>query len=285
MNSRSWQLDTPAKINLSLRIVGRRPDGYHDLETVFLPLPELADRVTIVPAPGEPLTLRCAAPGVPAGEENLAWRAAAAFAKFAKLKPAWRISVRKRIPVAAGLGGGSSDAGAVLRLLHQIHPVLTDADLLRLATNLGADVPFFLAPEPAIGRGIGEELLPLKIRRPLPVVLVFPGFPISTTWAYQHWRPDPADGALDPLCAALAAGNPAQVAANLANDLAPAAMAKFPLLQIIRAQMMTNGALGTGMSGSGPTLFAICPDLPAARRLAIRLQRRCAVTAMATLAG
>jgi len=281
-----WSLDTPAKINLYLRITGRRRDGYHELETVFLPLAGLSDRIEVIPSRSGRLELRCAATGVPANQENLAWRAAAAFAQAAGITPAWRITVQKRIPVAAGLGGGSSDAGAVLRLLYHRFPDRLAAEALRgIAVKLGADVPFFLSPQPAIARGIGEELLPLQLRRRLPVVVIAPPFPISTAWAYRHWQPDPAPAALDPLCAALARGELRTIAANLANDLGPAAFTKFPVLRLLRQRLLADGALGAGLSGSGSALFAICASPAAAHRIAQRLQRHHGTKAWAVLAG
>jgi 4-diphosphocytidyl-2-C-methyl-D-erythritol kinase len=280
------RLDTPAKINPYLRIVGVRPDGYHNIETVFLPLRSLIDRVTIASAETGELTLKCTAPGVPDGADNLAWRAAEAFAKFAGIVPSWQITVRKEIPVAAGLGGGSSDAAAVLRILHGAYPALSDQDVFSIAARLGADVPFFLCPRPSIGRGIGETLLPLKITRPLPVLLVFPRFPISTAWSYGCWQADTTPGALDPLCQALRCANVEKVDNHLANDLAPAAFAKFPLLRMIRAELLNLGANAVGMSGSGPTLFAFCPHLDDAQRLATLLPRAFpSVRCLATMAG
>lgn len=267
-------LDTPAKINPYLRVTGRRADGYHDISTVFLPLRDLADRVVVTPARQGRLTVSCRAPGVPDGEGNLAWRAAAAFARAVGIEPAWRIRVRKEIPVAAGLGGGSSDAAAVLRLLHAAHPVLAAADLLALAAGLGADVPFFLDPAPKIATGIGEKLEPFSLRRPLPVLLVFPQFPISAAWAYAHWQADPAPASLAPLLSALRSRNLARIRANLANDLAPAACAKFPLLRLLRQTLADLGAEAVGMTGSGPSLFAFLPQADDAHRLAQALTRR-----------
>jgi 4-diphosphocytidyl-2-C-methyl-D-erythritol kinase len=266
-------LDTPAKINPYLRVTGRRADGYHDISTVFLPLRDLTDRVVITPARQGRLTVSCRAPGVPDGEGNLAWRAAAAFAQATGIEPAWRIGVRKEIPVAAGLGGGSSDAAAVLRLLHALHPVLADADLLALAARLGADVPFFLDPAPKIATGIGEKLAAFPLRRPLPVLLVFPEFPISAAWAYAHWQPDPTPAAIAPLLSALRARNLARIRKHLANDLAPAAFAKFPLLRLLRQVLADLGAETVGMTGSGPSLFAFLPQADDAHRLARSLRR------------
>jgi 4-diphosphocytidyl-2-C-methyl-D-erythritol kinase len=280
------RLDTPAKINPFLRVVGTRPDGYHDLETVFLPLRTLVDQVIVAPAAADELRLKCAAPGVPGGADNLAWRAADAFAKFAGITPGWNITVRKEIPVAAGLGGGSSDAAAVLRILHGAYPGLAGTDVMAIAARLGADVPFFLCPRPSVARGIGDALQPIKMTHPLPLLLVFPDFPISTAWSYGCWQPDPSPGILEPMCSALRFNNIDKVCANLANDLAPAAFAKFPLLRLIRGKLLDLGATAVGMSGSGPTLFACCASLDEAQRLANLLPRSFhGVRCLATVAG
>jgi len=267
-------LDTPAKINPYLRVTGCRADGYHDIETVFLPLHDLTDRVSITSARRGQLTVSCRAPGVPDGEDNLAWRAAAAFAQAAGVEPAWRIDVRKDIPVAAGLGGGSSDAAAVLRLLHALHPVLDEAEILSLAARLGADVPFFLNPRPALARGIGDRLEGLPMRRPLPVILIFPDFPVSAAWAYSHWQPDPAPASLPSLLSALRCGNVTRIRPNLANDLAPAACAKFPLLRMVRQALLDHGLEGGAMTGSGPSLFAFLDQPEDGPRLLAALARK-----------
>jgi 4-diphosphocytidyl-2-C-methyl-D-erythritol kinase len=283
-----------AKINLYLDVVGRRRDGYHEIATVFMPLVAPADAITlIVGTPGE-LTVTCAHPGVPEGPENLCWKAAAAFAQEAGLEPAWRLAIEKRIPVAAGLGGGSSDAAAVLLALDRQYPGAVPAGRLAgLAARLGADVPFFLRPAPALGRGIGELLTPVACGRRLELVLANPGFPVSAAWAYAHRGrvPVPAAPSLEDLLGALAGGDPAAVARLTYNALEYAVLDKFPLVRLLREALLAQGCLGAHVSGSGPTVYGICPA-GAGAAIAARLGALygtavwvCATTSAASPAG
>jgi 4-diphosphocytidyl-2C-methyl-D-erythritol kinase len=184
---RRTQLQAPAKLNLGLRITGRRQDGYHELESLFVPL-ALADELAIELSgpPGVRLELSgVAAAGVPADERNLAWRAAAAFAREARLGAGVSLALAKRVPSPAGRGGGSSDAGAVLRGLAILVPgAIALSRLAELALSIGADVPFFLAPRPALVRGIGERIIPVAGIPALPVVLAHPGAGLETKAVY-----------------------------------------------------------------------------------------------------
>ena len=174
----------PAKVNLYLRVVGRRPDGYHEVVTVMQPL-TLADTLTVTLA-GAGISLRCDRPDLPQGEENLVWRAARQFQEETGLTSGVRLRLSKRIPVAAGLGGGSSDAAGTLLALNELAgKPLPPGDLHRLASRLGADVPFFLAREPAVGRGTGTQLSPVTLL-PYWYLLVNPGVPLSTRWVYEN---------------------------------------------------------------------------------------------------
>lgn len=265
------------KINLFLRVTGRRSDGYHTLETLFLPLDDPADEVTVEFDASPGMELVCDDPALPkATGRNLMSAAASRYAGAANLGGTdWRLILKKRIPIAAGLGGGSADAAATLRLLEAHYGALGATKLAAIAAELGADVPFFLDPRPAVGRGVGDELeyLPDGLPR-LPLVLVNPGFPVRSEWAYRRFDESPAPeprGELSELLAALKAGDLEKISRNLRNDLAPALWRKFPLLSHIRAVLSELGALGTQVSGSGPTLFALMPDFVAARRAAAEL--------------
>ncbi len=269
-------IDTPAKINLFLEVTRRWEDGYHELRTLFWPLPGLCDRVEIDFNAGPGLRVDCGTAPLPADADNLAGRAALEFAKAAQLDPDWRITVTKNIPIAAGLGGGSSDAAAVLRLLNSRYQALDGAALRRIALSLGADVPFFLAPSPALAGGVGEQLEPLHAPPKLPPLLVIaPDFPVSARWAYTHLAPEHLGRrpGVDRLIAALRAGDAATAGTELYNALGFALFDKFPLLRLIRERARRAGASGVEITGSGPTLFALAPDPAVTGRIAAELRK------------
>ncbi len=268
-------LDAIAKLNLYLKVTGKRADGYHELLTLFFPVKSLADNLSLTI--GEP-GIKLAVEGLgELGEsgDNLVVRAARSYAEMAQIAPAWSFHLTKRIPVAAGMGGGSSDAAAALRLINQEYGRLTAAQLAATALKLGADVPYFLAPAVGFATGVGEEFIPLEgATTGLPLLIVNPRFPVSAKWAYAHLDPatigpDRADR-VEALAAALRVGDPAGVAANLHNDLAPALYCKFPLLGILRRFLVENGALNAEITGSGSTMYAVTPDRSTLRELARR---------------
>ena len=278
----------PAKINFGLRVGPPRADGYHPLESLFLPL-DLADEVAVEAGPGRSvlLALEGAPPGVPADADNLAVRAGAAFLAAAGLEAELRIRLRKHIPAAAGLGGGSSDAGAVLRALARLYPgALTPEALAALALELGADVPFFLDPRPALASGVGERLEPVAGAPRLAVLLVNPGIPLATADVYRAFDAlaGSSRGALTPfepgstmrrLSGLRDTGGrldwqSAGLSDLLVNDLEPAATRLCPAIRRLRSRLETSGARGVAISGSGPTLFGIFPDARAAQAAAER---------------
>lgn len=274
-------LEAPAKVNLGLRILGRRPDGYHLLESLFAPL-DLCDRLRVEIVSGHtgaagPVSLHVfgdRAAGVPSDGSNLVVRAAKAFLGAAgRHDVAVHVALEKRVPSPAGLGGGSSDAGATLRALATLLPrAVPPPALASLALRLGADVPFFLDPRPAMVRGIGEQLEPLSGMAPLALVLVNPGIGLSTKDVYEvHDRltaaltnpgPGPTvrppEGPLEP----------EMLARLLENDLEPAALRLCPPIARLRRRIAEAGAVAVGMSGSGPTLFGVFEDMASAGRAA-----------------
>ena len=267
----------PAQLNLGLRIVGRRADGHHELESAFVPL-DLADELEVVVEPCAKaeveLELAGSGDGLPADARNLAARAAHAFLEASGLRARVRIALRKRVPAAAGLGGGSSDAGAVLRALASRFPeALGPAALAELAVRLGADVPFFLDPRPALVGGIGERRAPLPGRIPsLPVLLGNPGEPLATASVFAAYaagprEPSPA-GRVEELWRAALAGPPDGLGERLGplleNDLEPAAELLCPALGAVRAALRAAGALAVGLSGSGATLYGLFASAAAA---------------------
>lgn len=268
-------LRAPAKLNFGLRILGRRADGYHELESLFVPL-ALADDVLLTLGGARGVSLAVsgdAAEGVPPDARNLAWRAAEAFADEAGLAVGVGIALVKRVPSPAGLGGGSSDAGAVLRGLAALAPgALPPARLAALALRLGADVPFFLDPRPALVSGIGERILPLGGVPALPILLAHPGEGLETRAVYAAFDAAPSltrPGPPSNLRALLTLREKADAAeanwpssrepltALVANDLEPAASRLSPSVTKLRGELTATGARAVGMSGSGPTMYAI----------------------------
>ncbi len=251
-----------AKVNLSLVVLGRRPDGYHELDTVFQAV-GLADRLTFEESDG--LTLEVDDPSIPAGAENLVVRAARALAEAAGVRPRVAIGLEKRIPSGGGLGGGSSDAAVTLLGLSVLWGL--DLPVERLAAvgaALGSDVPFFLHGGTARGLGRGERIEPLPDLPPRGVVLVMPPFPVATPDVFRRLGAAEWDGSV-------AAGRGAAAVPDR-NDLEPAAEALFPALRAVRGSLAAAGAAQARLSGSGSTVFGLFPDLAAASEAARRLE-------------
>lgn len=266
-----------SKLNLYLKVTARRPDRYHELATLFLPLGCPADRITIDFDAEPGIRVKSSLPGLPENLENLAGRAALAFADAAGLRPAWSIRIEKQIPVAAGMGGGSADAGTVLAMLATHYTGVSKAELAALALTLGADVPFFLAPRAAVATGVGDRIAPIEGTLTIPPLLVVnPHFPVSAKWAYTNLDRarigDDPERRLPRLVEALRRGDAETTAALLYNDLAFALFEKFPLLRELRDFMNANGALNSQTTGSGPTMFAVCRTIDDRARLAARLR-------------
>lgn len=263
------RLLAPAKINLYLRVLGKRPDGYHEIETLFERI-DLADELTF--EPGEGLTLTCDDPALSCGEENLILRAARRLQQHAGASPGARVHLTKRIPVAAGLGGGSSDAAAALQGLNALWQLgLSDELLARLGAELGSDVPFFLQPAPfAIGRGRGELCEPVPVRTALCHVLVCPPEQLSTQEVYQgaQFSLTASKPSITMLLHALSNGSLGELAAGLWNDLEPEAIRRCPRIALIQNRLRSFDCLGVRVSGSGPSLHVLCRDLAHAQSLA-----------------
>jgi 4-diphosphocytidyl-2-C-methyl-D-erythritol kinase len=256
----------PAKVNLYLRVVGRRPDGYHDLVTVMQPL-ALADELS-VSLTGQGISLECDHPGLPPGEGNLVWRAAREFQKETGRTPGVRLTLKKRIPVAGGLGGGSSDAAGTLLALNELagNP-LEPPRLHFLAGRLGADVPFFLGRAPAVGRGTGTELTPVTLL-PYWYLLLNPGMPLATRWVYEN-----LDLASLPGPPAMETWDPEHPEEWVRNDLGTVALRRFPELAQLLEGLKAWGAWTRGISGSGPTLFGLFHTRETAQEAGRRLRR------------
>lgn len=261
----------PAKVNLHLTVLGRRADGYHELATVMQPL-DLGDDL-VVDDQGPGLGLVCDDPAL-AGEGNLALRAARAWFAAAGREPVGRIRLTKRTPVAAGLGGGSSDAAAVLLALNALHGgVLAPQRLVELAAGLGADVAFFLGGETAFCRGVGERVIPWPEFPLLDFVLVNPGVAVSTAWVFQQldlaWTKQGGRNKIK-----CPSGSTLSSRWLLVNDLEAVTLTAHPELAEIKTALRGAGAWGTLMSGSGPTVFGLFGGPEEARRAADRLTNR-----------
>ncbi len=259
----------PAKLNLYLRILGRRPDGYHELDTVFERI-DLADELTLEPQAGA-LTLTCDDPSLPLDETNLVLRAARVLQQASRSRRGARLHLAKRIPIAAGLGGGSSDAAATLSGLNEVWELgLTREVLSELAVELGSDVPFFLSCSAfAIGRGRGERCEALSDGPTLTQVLVTPEARLSTRAIYEDFARQPAASSTltasgtssTMLVHALRNGSLSELAKGFRNDLQPLAIRRCPVSSVIQRRLRELHCLGTLVSGSGPSVFGLCSDL------------------------
>ncbi len=254
------------KINLLLTLNGKRPDGYHDITTLFLPIDAPSDTISISPATKGTIEISSDNPAVPLDDRNTCHKAAALFAEKTNTVPAWKIGIEKCVPTAAGLGGGSADAAATLNLLRQLHPgTISDSETAEIACAVGADVPFFLSPRPAIGKGVGEILEDFPLPKPLHLLLLNPRFPSPTSWAYSmadtNTPPPPSSAeiaaAIDSLDFKPLEINDGPAKGILRNDLAPPVFHKFPIMGIMTEALKNTRPAAVGMSGSGPTLFAI----------------------------
>ena len=273
---RAVRVRVPAKINLQLAVGPRRDDGFHELRTVFHAV-DVHDEVTARPGAGLDLTLTgVGADALPADDGNLAWRAAALLAARTGVPADAHLALHKDIPVAGGMAGGSADAAATLLACARLWAV--EADLPALAAELGSDVAFPLLGGTAVGTGRGEVLRPVTSAATLHWVLVPASFGISAGAAYAELdrqraagtAPEPV-GPADDLLTALATGDLLGVAANLGNDLEPAALALAPQLAATLDAGQEAGALAGLVSGSGPTCAFLCADAALARSVADRL--------------
>ena len=276
------KIRAPAKINVRLRVVGKRRDGYHLLDTIIVPV-SLYDDVEIrrLEALGEKghrqsshIEVTCDHPSVPSGKKNLAYRAARAFLQTQGLDARIRIRIRKRIPVGAGLGGGSSDAAATLLGLNQLFKRgLSSRSLQKLAIAVGADVPFFLARSPARVRGIGERLTVLQRFRRFWLVILYPGFEVSTAWVYANYRPTLTKRRVNTSISS-SLRSCKTIAAMMVNDLEAVTMRRYPVIGLLKEELARHGAVGVLMTGSGSSVFGLFDNKRKAQRAFRRLRKK-----------
>jgi len=258
-----------AKVNLDLRILGERPDGYHEVRTILQTL-RLHDTLTFAVARG-PFAITCDDPEIPTGPSNLIWRAATLMARLrdGRARPPSGVRVRlvKRIPAQAGLGGGSADAAATLTALARLWKVDADLSCLaRLASELGADVPFFLGTASAYGQGRGERLESLQLDVPWWIVVATPDVHVSTAWAYEHSAIPPHKGG-PTLRESVTAhmGDPKRYLTLVRNDFEPLVLRTYPAIAAAKQSLYLGGAEFAQLSGSGSSVYGLFREEERAR--------------------
>ena len=254
-NSQHLEIFSPAKINLFLHITGKRPDGYHDLISLMCRI-GLYDKVSIALG-AKKTTVSCNNAKVPSDETNLAYKAANLFLKVLNKEEKIKIFIEKKIPVGAGLGGGSSNAATVFLGLNQHYGFpFTKKELMTMGLQLGADVPFFIFQKPAIATGIGEKLDAYLGLEHFHILVVYPGFSVSTADVYKNFNLQLTKYKKKTKQFKLK-GYSFDAKHDMYNDLESVTASKHPDIDVIKGELLANGALGALMSGSGPSIFGI----------------------------
>lgn len=255
-----------AKINLTLDVLGKRSDGYHDVEMIMQTV-SLHDTIT-VDKTDNGISIKTNLVYLPVNEKNIAYKAANAFFEHTKIDGGCSISIEKNIPVAAGLAGGSGNAAAVLCALDRLYNTNLPLDTLKaIGATLGADVPYCFSGGTALATGIGEIITPLPAVPKCTILMVKPAISVSTGAIYEaidsaiiEKRPD-----TNAMISAIKSGDIKAIANNLSNVMGTVTESMHPIVRGIRRKMLLNGALGAVMSGSGPTVFGIFPDYETAK--------------------
>jgi 4-diphosphocytidyl-2-C-methyl-D-erythritol kinase len=251
--TKTLRLKSPAKVNLRLEILRRREDGYHELRTLMQKI-SLSDTLSVSLEKEKGIFITTNHPGLPLGKKNLVYRAAQMILKKSEYKGGLHIDIRKEIPLGAGLGGGSSNAATTMKALNQLLEIeLPTKELMRIGLGIGADVPFFFLDGAAVASGIGERLK--KIELPdLWYVLINPNFEVSTRWAYQNFVLTKRhfhfnlQGFVK---------TPEEISSLLWNDLEGVVSHKYPQIEGMKKMLLSAGASGALMTGSGPTVFGV----------------------------
>jgi 4-diphosphocytidyl-2-C-methyl-D-erythritol kinase len=261
---------SPAKINLFLHVFGKRPDGYHELCSLMCRV-TLFDEISLQIGAGKNIEIDCSHPHVPADDTNLAHRAAHLFQKRLDSARGVKISLRKKIPVSAGLGGGSSNAASLLMGLNRYYGrPFSREQLMEMGLTLGADVPFFIFQKPAVATGIGEKLTAYEKTLPYKILLLNQGINVSTAETYQNLNFGLTNDQKNPTndCLKLTPFDPAR---HLSNDLERVTVAKYPEIGLAKKRLLSLGAAGALMSGSGPTVFGLFDNAETAKSARQRL--------------
>jgi 4-diphosphocytidyl-2-C-methyl-D-erythritol kinase len=268
------EVRAPAKVNLFLEILAKRPDGYHEIATLLVAV-SLFDTLEFMEEVSGKILLQCDHPELGIGPENLICKAAELLKKHCKVANGARIRLRKRIPLAAGLAGGSSDAAATLAGLNELWQLgLSTADLAKLGAEIGSDVAFFFAGGAGWCTGRGEIVTPLKIGRPLDLLLVCPDVGLATADVYRRVAIPAKPRSGDEIRQAVEAGDVNKSGRQLHNRLQPAAEQLSSQVVLLQASLNKLGPAGAMMSGSGSSLFALCRDRWEALRIARGLRKQ-----------
>lgn len=257
------KVTAPAKINLGLCIHKKRDDGYHEIKTLFQAV-NLYDTLEMNPK-SKGIELLVEGEAIPTDKKNIVWKAAQLFLSRLDSPAGVQILLKKRIPVAAGLGGGSSDAAATLKGLTRLFNLpLPHKNLLEMGKQLGADVPFFLFGNSALGEGIGTRLTSTPALSKAWVVIANPGFPISTKWTYSNISIDllltKKTDHINMLRLFLGKNDLPKIGRHLHNDLEAVVIRRYPVINELKKRLISGGALGAVMSGSGASVFGIFND-------------------------
>ncbi len=265
---RIHRFNSPAKINLSLEILRKRGDGYHELRTVLQEI-SLHDTLSFSFKKGEGISLSTNHPALPVGRENLVYRAAEIALNRSAYRGGLHVDIRKRIPIGGGLGGGSSNAATALRALNRLLEIgLSTKELMEIGAEIGADVPFFFSGGAAIATGIGERLKKVEIPS-LWYILINPNFEVSTRWAYQNYVLTKRRFHFN---LQWLAKIPEAIPQLLWNDLEWVVSRRYPQIETMKKMLLAAGALGASMTGSGPTVFGVFSDEKDAERAFHRLR-------------
>lgn len=268
-------LQAPAKVNFSLDIVGKRNDGYHEVRMVMETV-SLYDTVKIYK--DSKIRLRCNLPYIPTDERNIAHKAATAFFEKSGIKGGAIIDIVKRIPVAAGLAGGSSDGAVVLKGLNILYgKPFNDENLREIAAKIGADVPYCINGRLALAEGIGEKLTPLGKCPKMLVLLAKPNVSLSTKWVYSmiEWDKIERHPDTEGIISDLRDGKIYAFAEKMHNVLEEVSVSQYPIIDTIKKTMIKGGALGSIMSGSGPTVFGVFDEETKANAVMRELKNIC----------